>query len=94
MNGAELKRLTGRMLFASELLLFGWIYMYGAQGFIELTALRDECKQIEAHKNERVASIKKLQDQIIAWNVHSFAKEKLAREQLQMARKDDIIYLT
>ena len=93
MAQAELKRLTARVLFAGELLVFVWVYFYGAHGFFELSALREECTQIAAQKERKAADIKLLQDKIIAWNVHSFEKEKLAREQLQMARKDEIIYL-
>lgn len=93
MTRPELKRLAARLLFATELLVFVWVYFYGAHGFLELTALREECAQIVVQKERKAADIKLLQDKVIAWNVHSFEKEKLAREQLQMARKDEIIYL-
>jgi cell division protein FtsB len=93
MTKANFKRLCGRLLFAGELLLCVWVYFYGAYGFVQLTALREECAQIAAQKQEKAACVKDLQERIIAWNVHSFEKEKLAREQLQMARKDEIIYL-
>lgn len=90
---ADFKRMCARVLFAGELLVFVWVYFCGAHGFLELTALREECALIAVHKTEKAACIKKLQDKVIAWNVHSFEKEKLAREQLQMARKEEIIYL-
>lgn len=93
MAQAGLKRLAARLLFAGELLVFVWVYFYGAHGFLELTALREESTQIAMQKERKAEDIKILQDKVIAWNVHSFEKEKLAREQLQMARKDEIIYL-
>ena len=93
MTQTDLKRLSVRLLFACELLVFVWVYFYGAHGFLELTALREECALIAAQKRQKAEDIKLLQEKIIAWNVHSFEKEKLAREQLQMARKDEIIYL-
>lgn len=93
MTRVEVKRLSARLLFVSELLIFVWVYFYGAYGFFELTALRQECAEVAMQKEHELAKIKLLQNKIIAWNVHSFEKEKLAREQLQMARKDEIIYL-
>ena len=93
MTQAEFKRICARLFFAGELVVFGWVYFYGAHGFLELTALREECAHIAELKEQKAVNIKMLQNKIIAWNVHSFEKEKLAREQLQMARKDEIIYL-
>lgn len=88
-----LKRVCARMLFVAEILIFTYVYFFGAYGFGALLVVREECSGLAAQVQERTLLVKGIQDQIIAWNVHSYPKEKLAREQLQMARKDEVVYL-
>ncbi len=88
----DIKRLISRGLFGCELIIIVWVYLFGAHGFNHLVHLRNECDQMKQCKQEKQQEVDTLNEQIIAWNVHSFYKEKMAREQLQMARKGELIY--
>ncbi len=78
-----------------EVLLFAGFYFRGPQGlqklrgmYAEQDVMREEVDKI----NQEVAALK---HDIDAWQKHPFHKEKIAREQLQMARTDDeVFYLT
>jgi len=88
----DIKRLISRGLFGCELIVFVWVYLFGAHGFHHLVHLRTECEQARQDLRYKQQEVSDLQEQIISWNVHSFYKEKMAREQLQMARKGELIY--
>ena len=88
----DIKRLISRGLFCGELIIFVWIYLFGVHGFHHLVHLRTECEQVKQSAQQKQLEVDSLKEQIIAWNVHSFYKEKMAREQLQMARKGELIY--
>lgn len=88
----DIKYFGVRVLFALQLLLCAWVYLYGMHGLISLLALRQECAQIKQEIADAKKDIASAQEEIIAWNAHSFYKEKMAREQLHMARKGEIIY--
>lgn len=89
----DVKRICSRVLFAVELFIFSWMYMFGVHGFNQLVHLKSEMKEVAQEVAQKEQEVCKLEKAIIAWNVHSFCKEKMAREQLQMARKDELIYL-
>lgn len=88
----DIKRTISRVLFLVELAIFSWVYLFGLHGFYHLLDLRSESDRIEQKLVCKKADIDMLKEQIIAWNVHSFYKEKMAREQLQMARNGELIY--
>ncbi|HSW73789.1 MAG TPA: septum formation initiator family protein [Candidatus Limnocylindria bacterium] len=79
-------------LCAVEFCLFSWTYMYGTQGWSALRRVQQENKHLE----ERIALCKQesdtLENELVAWREHPFYKEKVAREQLQMAREHETIY--
>ncbi len=89
----DVKRICSRIFFVAELAIFGWMYLFGVHGFNQLIHLKSEICQIVHEIEQKEHDMHMLEDNIIAWNVHSFCKEKMAREQLQMARKDELIYL-
>ncbi len=89
----DVKRICSRVFFMAELAIFGWMYLFGVHGFNQLIHLKSEIHQIANEIEQKERDVHMLENNIIAWNVHSFCKEKMAREQLQMARKDELIYL-
>lgn len=88
----DIKRAISRGLFVIELCIFSWVYLFGLHGFYHLLELRSECDLMQQKLVCKKADIDMLKEQIIDWNVHSFYKEKMAREQLQMARNSELIY--
>jgi len=86
------KRLVFPLLFAVEVVVCLGFYCFGAHGVQGLLALRkvtDQSKQELALLEAEVAG---LEAELHAFNTHSFYKEKIAREQLQMARADEKVY--
>jgi hypothetical protein len=78
----------------AELTLFGYIALYGSHGFNALYALKKECCLIDHRIEQTKAAIEVVQKKAIAFNAYPFYKEKIARQQLHLAHKDDIIYYT
>lgn len=87
-----IKKLCMRFLLLAEIGVFGYIYFFGTNGIQALHKQQMIAaglqKNIEQIKNE----IQQLKQEIYLWQTDDFYKEKIAREQLQMARKDDQIF--
>jgi cell division protein FtsB len=86
------KQTALRIFFAVEIVVFACVYVFGPQGMQVLQHMQQE--NIDLEKNIQVlrVEIKELEDTVIAWKIYPFYKEKIAREQLQMARKSDQVY--
>lgn len=88
----KIKKIILRTLLGIEFFIFGWMYVYGPHGIRELRHMRHENTVLEQEVAVLHGDVQALENKIVAWNVHPFYKEQVAREQLQMARKDEIIY--
>lgn len=88
----EVKHIIIRALFALELCICMWAYLFGMHGWHRLMELRKECTHMQSTIMNKQQDIQAVQEQITAWTGDSFYKEKMAREQLHMARQDDLIY--
>jgi len=86
------KKTILRFFFVIEIIIFLGVYFFGGNGLRYLNHLKSENNVVKykilALKNE----ICKLEKDIQDWNVNDFYKEKVAREQLQMAKRGDMIY--
>jgi cell division protein FtsB len=89
----EIKRTILRVFFGLELVAFTGIYFFGPHGKQRLWQLNQENVTIIAQIDSLKADVHTLEQHIVQWNTHPFYKEKIAREQLQMACKDEKIYL-
>ena len=87
------KRFALRLFFLVEIILFACVYYYGARGVQIVGEIKREneaiAKEIRALSND----LDLLEKKIVAWNEDSFYAEKIAREELHMARRDEEIYL-
>jgi len=90
----KIKKTFLRAFFAIEAIVFISTYFFGAQGIkakYQLLASEQELdQQIHSLSNE----IKALENRVVAWKSDNFYKEKIARERLHMARKDELIFYT
>ena len=89
----DVRRMLTRLMFVGQVSICAWVYLFGAHGFSYLRSLKTSCQETECALVRKESEIARLQQEIIDWNVHSFYKEKMAREQLQMARKGEVVYL-
>lgn len=80
------------LLIVFQISLFGWMYRYGPHGAQKINPVQKDIKYLEKEviclKNE----IEIISQDIALYQSHSFFKEKIAREQLQMAAIDDVVY--
>lgn len=80
-----------RLFFVGEIVLCGWLYLYGVES-INLNNATDIA--LQEHVKDITDEIEHLEKTIAAWTKYpTYYKEKEARERLQMAHRQDIIYL-
>lgn len=90
---AHQKKRIFRMLFGLEVIIFSALYLVGPQGLSLLRGLKKELAQLDRELVVLEQEIARLENQLVALEHDPFYKEKIAREQLQMARKDELIYM-
>ena len=86
------KKLILRIFFCIELCIFGMIYTYGPHGRQKFKKLENENVQIRLEIDGLKKELAHLEYTIAQWNAEPFYKEQIAREQLQMAGKNETIY--
>ena len=91
-NMIRLKKICMRLLLLVEMAGFGYLYVYGINGMQVLAQQRETVINLEKNVIELKSEIEKLEEEIYAWQTDDFYKEKVAREQLQMARKGDELF--
>ena len=91
-----MKAITYRMvqsLCVLEFLFFGYMYVYGSNGVIELRSLGQENAGLKAELDRLEEEQKRLEAEVESWTNNPFKVEKYAREVLQMSRPGDAIYM-
>ena len=89
---ARVKKICMRLLLLVEMAGFGYLYVYGANGMQVLAQQREVVVELERNVIALKGDIEKLEEEMYAWQTDDFYKEKVAREQLQMARKGDELF--
>jgi len=91
---ARSKSYISRIFLVGEILIFVGIYFFSVNGLPKLSLLRDENKKLEQEIVLLQSEISVLDNEVVAWNTDPFYKEKVAREQLQMAREhEEILFI-
>jgi cell division protein FtsB len=86
------KKTIFRVCLVVEAVVFSSNYFFGSQGLYALRHIRTHKRLLEVECNalqNRVTSLSRERDQKVN---SAFYKEKIAREQLQMAHPDEVIY--
>ena len=86
------KKICMRLLLIVEMACFGYLYVYGMNGMHTLNKQRVAVTTLEKNVTDLKNDITQLEEEIYAWQTDDFYKEKVAREQLQMARKGDELF--
>lgn len=86
------KRHMLRVFFMLEILVFVGIYFFSARGLRVLQTMQKENEQIEKQIVNVENEITVLETEVTEWENNAFYKEKIAREELQMAKKGDEVY--
>lgn len=86
------KQYIVRFFFFCELILFFGLYFLSPHGYNIIVNLKKEnYALVESIKQEK-QNIARLTEELILWNTTSIKKEKIARQELQMARPQDRVY--
>lgn len=88
----ELKKTILYAFFCIEMAMFLFFYAFGTHGIYVLQQVSHENDILRREIEHMQDEIQRLEDDCGAWKHSAFYKEKIARERLQMARTDDIIY--
>jgi cell division protein FtsB len=88
------KQFLLRLFFGAEIVIFSILYLFGAQGLQVVMAMRKDNGSLSLEVRELESEVGKLNKNLVAWNNDPFYKEKIAREQLHMAKPQDEIYFT
>lgn len=87
------KKNVGRFAFIIELVLFTGYYLMGANGMLAMFAMNKEIGSAQREISLLKDEVHHLQNHIALQKKHPFFKEKIAREQLQMAHENEEIYI-
>lgn len=87
------KRYIARLIFSLEILIFGGFYFLGSNGIMKMVEMKESSMLLEKEIAVLSADVEELHSQIAVQKSHPFFKEKIAREQLQMARAHEEVYL-
>ncbi len=79
-------------LFVMELVVLMYAYCYGKDGLHILSLVQKKQQFVQKKIKKIKQRIVVLQEQIEEWHTNDFYVERFAREQLQMARRGDVIY--
>jgi len=88
----RLKRIFMKVLLLLEMAAFGHVYFFGTNGIKVLQNQRHGVAELQKNIVSLNGEVVQLEKEIYAWQTNDFYKEKIAREQLQMARKGDELF--
>ena len=86
------KRHLLRLFFLLEIIIFIGIYLFSAQGLQVLWGMKKDNLQVKVNIASLQNEIVELEEEVQEWQSNSFYKEKIAREELQMAKTGDEVY--
>lgn len=87
-----IKRIFMKVLLLLEMAAFGHIYFFGTNGIKVLQNQKRGVAELQKNIVSLNGEVVQLEKEIYAWQTNDFYKEKIAREQLQMARKGDELF--
>jgi len=86
------KRIVLRVFLIGEIVFFVTMYLVSPEGLTSVQNKKLENKQLASQIETLTEEIKKLENETQQWEQNPFYREKVAREQLQMARPTDEVY--
>jgi len=89
---ARAKKLFMKVLLVVEMSMFGYLYFCGTNGIRALQKQKMIVVNLQKNITQLKGDIDQLEHEMYAWQTDDFYKEKVAREQLQMARKGDELF--
>jgi cell division protein FtsB len=76
----------------TEICVIVYAYIGGKNGLLSLEVQRKELRRLQFLSEQLQKEIDEIEGEISEWEAGDFYKEKVAREQLQLARKGDKLF--
>ena len=89
----DFKKIFARSALVFEFLLFFYFYLFGSYGLKSIKIYQNDIKILQDKILNIEIDIKNIKDQLDDLNNFPYYKEKVARDELQMALKTDEIYI-
>lgn len=86
------KQIIMRVILLLEMGAFIHLYIYGKNGLQLLNVQKKQLQHLSCTIDALQKEVEILEQEKIIWQTNDFYKEKIAREQLQMARKGDKLF--
>ncbi len=87
-----LKKQIFRLVWMLQIICWIGYYLYGESGYYSISTIKKENEQILQDIEQLKQDINVVEQDIIAWQTDLFYVEKVAREQLQMAKDGEELY--
>ena len=87
------KRLFIRFFLLAEVIVALYWYCSGSHGLYAMRAVLEQHRLLEIQIEHAQSEVDELKNKIDAWQQSDFYKEKIAREQLQMARPEEQVFV-
>lgn len=81
------------MFIVLELIIWSCWYCFGQKGIASIRSMQYNNAVCELQLKELQEYLIDCNHQLAQWHLSSFYKEQIAREQLQMARQNEIIFI-
>ncbi|OGB83238.1 hypothetical protein A3F66_05350 [candidate division TM6 bacterium RIFCSPHIGHO2_12_FULL_32_22] len=89
----SLNKLLLRFFFLFQITIFSYNFFWGKDGIFLLNLFKQENMLLSKKIDSVNSEVANLNIDIEAWKTDPFLKEKMARENLQMAKSSDEIYI-
>ena len=88
----RVKKIIVRFILCIEMCVFCHLYLFGKNGLQLLQKQKADLSLLEREIARLQKDTELLETDMYVWQTNDFYKEKIAREQLQMARKGDKLF--
>ena len=88
----HVKKMAMRLFLVVEMFAFGYVYVCGKNGLQSLHKHKIAVTDLKKNIVQLDQEVALLENEIHVWQSDDFYKEKVAREQLQMARRGDELF--
>lgn len=75
-----------------QTVLLTYLFFCGPRGWRDIAIIQQSIDTVQQKVNEKKQLVAQLQEEELSWQRDSFNKERMAREQLQMARATDTVF--
>lgn len=81
-----------KLVLLTELAVFCGVYFFGQEGLPQVNRLKQEGNEVAQEVIQLTQEVEALESKIIAFEEHPIHKEKIAREDLQLAYESEEVY--